>query len=102
MTREQLMDGEYRTINDPGVTLAAHRAGAVSRVCAGDGRVRSLPGRAPGAREHELVAMGFAPRRSCPWSTTRPTPRCVLRPGELDDPILVLTCDGVGDGLWRP
>src|SRR6266850_103288 len=99
MTREQLME-EYRTINDPGVTLRRTVRRGLTRLARATGAYGPYRARRRAARVHELVAMGFAPEKIASVEHhTAHAAAAYYGLANFDDPILVLTCDGVGDGL---
>ncbi|PYM63642.1 MAG: hypothetical protein DME11_16275 [Candidatus Rokuibacteriota bacterium] len=99
MTREQLME-EYRTINDLGVSLQRSAKRAITRAA----RATPLYGlhqeRRQAGRIRELVRMGIpAERVVCVDHHTAHAAAAYYGQANFDDDVLVLTCDGVGDGL---
>ena len=98
MTREQLME-EYRTVNDPRVTARRALRRTVRRAM-GPRLYTAYLGRRQRARVRELLALGI------PWEKidfvehhTAHAAAAYYGWGKFEDPVLVLTCDGVGDGL---
>ena len=98
MTREQLME-EYRTVNDPRVTARRALRRTVRRAM-GPRLYTAYLGRRQRARVRDLLELGI------PWEKidfvehhTAHAAAAYYGWGKFEDPVLVLTCDGVGDGL---
>ena len=99
MTREQLME-EYRTINDAGVTARRSVRRALRRAVGVTPLGTLYQARRRAGRVRELVAMGIpAERVVCVDHHAAHAAAAYYGLGNFDDEILVLTCDGAGDGL---
>jgi len=99
MTRDELME-EYRTIND--LTVTARRAirGAMKRAAQPVGLYAAYRRRRQERRAAPFLQMGI------PWDKisfvehhTAHAAAAYYGWGQFTDPVLVLTCDGAGDGL---
>ena len=99
MTREQLMQ-EYRTINDVGVSVRRSLRRAATRVARATPFYALNRGRRHAGRIRELVRMGIPAERIVSVDHhTAHAAAAYYGLANFDDDILVLTCDGVGDGL---
>ncbi len=99
VTREELLE-IYRTINDPGVTIRR----ALRRALKSAFGSTRLYGRYRAHRQRErvrgLTELGFPPDRIVfVEHHTAHAAAAYYGLGNFDDDILVLTCDGAGDGL---
>jgi carbamoyltransferase len=99
MTREQLME-EYRTINDVGVSLRRSMRRALSRVARATPLYALQQEHRLADRVEALRRLGIASDRIVPVDHhTAHAAAAYYGLGNFDDDILVLTCDGAGDGL---
>ncbi|MBI2524700.1 MAG: hypothetical protein HYV93_01840 [Candidatus Rokubacteria bacterium] len=99
MTREQLME-DYRTINDPGVTLRRSLQRTVRAAVRPTPLFRLHRERRQRARVRPLVEMGVSPSRIVfVEHHTAHAAAAYYGWGRFDEDILVLTCDGAGDGV---
>src|SRR2546427_2530461 len=99
MTREQLME-EYRTINDWDVILRRTARGSIKRAAQTIGLYGAYRRQRQRGRAAQLLQMGI------PWEKityvehhTAHAAAAYYGWGQFNDPVLVLTCDGAGDGL---
>ena len=99
LTREGLME-EYRTINAPGVAVRRTVRRAVRRAAQATPLYAMQQGRRHAERIGELTRMGIpAARIVCVDHHTAHAAAAYYGQANFDDDILVLTCDGAGDGL---
>jgi carbamoyltransferase len=98
MTRDQLME-EYRTINDPAVT-ARRAIRRVGRRAIGPHLYATYLRHRQRARVRGLLEMGI-PLEKIVFVEhhTAHAAAAYYGWGRFEDPVLVLTCDGAGDGL---
>ena len=99
MTRDQLME-EYRTINDGGVTLRRILRRNLNRAVKGTPMEAAYHRRRQVRRVEDLLRMGL------PWEKivfvdhhTAHAAAAYYGWGDFEHDVLVLTCDGAGDGL---
>ena len=99
MTREQLME-EYQTINDLDVTVRRAIRRGIRRAVRPTPLYSAYRTRSTRARVRELLDIGI------PWEKivfvehhTAHAAAAYYGWGNFETPILVLTCDGAGDGL---
>src|SRR3989441_2502490 len=98
-TRDQLME-EYRTINDFGVTIRRSGRRAVRRALRPTPLYEVYRERRTLARVRELIEMGISPDKIvCVDHHTAHASAAYYGWGKFEDDILILTCDGAGDGL---
>lgn len=99
MTRDQLME-EYRTINDLGVTVQRVLRRATRSVLRPTPLVRWHRERRQQQRVRELIQMGIsADRILFVDHHTAHAAAAYYGLAKFEDDVLVLTCDGAGDGL---
>jgi carbamoyltransferase len=99
MTRDELAE-EYRTINDFGVTLRRSIQRAIRRVVRPTPLHRLYRDRKQRQRVRDLIGMGFPPAKVvCVEHHAAHAAAAYFGLGNFEDDILVLTCDGAGDGL---
>ncbi len=99
MTREELAE-EYRTINDFGVTLRRSVRRAIQRVAQPTPLYPAYRERQESRRLRALIEMGFAREKVVfVEHHAAHAAAAYFGLGNFEDDVLVLTCDGAGDGL---
>jgi carbamoyltransferase len=99
MTRAELME-EYRTINDLGVTVRRALQRALKRAVTPTPLYRLYRERRQLTRSRELIRMGIPPDNILVVEHhTAHAAAAYYGLGNFEDDILVLTCDGAGDGV---
>jgi carbamoyltransferase len=99
MTRDQLME-EYRTINDFGVTVRRSARRFIRRAVKPTPFYPLLGGRGQRRRAAALGQLGIAPEKVVFVDHhTAHAAAAYYGLGNFEDEVLVLTCDGAGDGV---